>query len=369
MTDTKLFTPFTLGDLTLKNRIVLAPMTRARAGADRIPNALMAEYYAQRAGAGLLITEATVVSEQGIGWVDSPGIYNRAQVEGWKLVTDAVHAKGAPIFLQLWHCGRASHSAFHGGELPVAPSAIQLEGDHVHTPEGPKPYETPRALETDEIPAIVADYARATELARDAGFDGVEVHSANGYLLNQFLESKTNHRSDRYGGSLENRYRLLGEVVAAASEAWEPGRVGVRMSPNGSFNDMGSPDYRETFAFAARRLDAVGLAYLHVVDGLGFGFHELGEPVTLDEARKLFSGTLIGSCGYDQETAEAAIARGAGDLIAFGRPFINNPDLPARFENGWPLDEDLDMSTWYSSGHGARGYTDFPAYEDQLEPA
>ncbi len=365
MTQKRIFTPFEISGLTLKNRIVLAPMTRARAGEGRVPNDLMAEYYVQRAGAGLLITEATVVSEQGIGWVDSPGIYTEAQAEGWKLVTDAVHATGTPIFLQLWHCGRASHSAFHGGQPAVAPSAVKLKGDHVHTPDGPKPYETPRALETDEIPAIVADFRRATELARAAGFDGVEVHAANGYLLNQFLESKTNRRTDRYGGTIEKRFRLLGEVFEAASNAWSSDRVGVRLSPNGSFNDMGSPDYRETFTYTARRLQSMGLAYLHLVDGLAFGFHELGEPVTLEHAREVYSGTLIGSCGYDFETAEAAVSGGAADLIAFGRPFINNPDLPARFANGWPLNEDFDMSTWYSGGDGAKGYTDFPTYDDR----
>jgi 2,4-dienoyl-CoA reductase-like NADH-dependent reductase (Old Yellow Enzyme family) len=365
MTEKQLFTSYEMSGLTLKNRIVLAPMTRARANADRVPNELMAQYYAQRSGAGLLITEATVVSEQGIGWVDSPGIYTETQAEGWKLVTEAVHAEGASIILQLWHCGRASHSAFHGGRPAVAPSAVKLEGDHIHTPDGPKPYETPRALETDEIPAIVADFARATELARAAGFDGVEVHAANGYLLNQFLESKTNHRTDGYGGSVEKRFRLLGEVVEAASRSWSSDRVGVRLSPNGSFNDMGSPDYRETFTYAAGRLQALGLGYLHVVDGLAFGFHKLGEPVTLEEAREVYHGTLVGSCGYDFATAEAAVGRGAADLIAFGRPFINNPDLPARFANGWPLNEEIDMSTWYSGGDGAKGYTDLPAYEDR----
>jgi len=365
MTEKRLFTSFEMSGLTLKNRLVLAPMTRARASAGRVPNELMAEYYAQRAGAGLLITEATVVSEQGIGWVDSPGIYSEDQAEGWELVTDAVHAQGALIFLQLWHCGRASHSAFHGGQPAVAPSAIKLEGDHVHTPEGPKPYETPRALETDEIPGIVADFARATKLARAAGFDGVEVHGANGYLLNQFLESKTNQRTDAYGGSIEKRFRLLGEVVEAASSAWSSDRVGARPSPHGSFNDMASQDYRDTFTYTAGRLQAMGLGYLHLVDGLAFGFHELGEPVTLEQAREAYHGTLMGSCGYDFATAEAAVGRGAADLIAFGRPFINNPDLPARFTNGWPLNEDFDMSTWYSGGNGAKGYTDFPAYDDR----
>lgn len=361
MTTPQLLSPFQLGELALRNRVVLAPLTRARAGVDRIPTDLMAEYYAQRAGAGLLITEATVVSTQGIGWVESPGIYNDAQVEGWKKTVDAVHAAGAPIVLQLWHCGRASHSAFHGGELPVAPSAIKLEGDHVHTPEGKKPYETPRALETEEIAGVVADYVAAAERAKAAGFDGIEVHSANGYLLDQFLQSRTNHRTDRYGGSLENRFRLLSEILAGVGPVF-PGRVGVRLSPNGVFNDMGSPDYRETFLYAAQQLDGVGLAYLHVMDGLGFGFHEQGEPMTLEEFRAVFSGPLMGNCGYTQETAEAAIARGAADLIAFGRPFINNPDLVERFANGWPLDDRYDMSTWYAGGLGAKGYTDYAVY-------
>lgn len=362
MDSPQLLSPFSMRDLPLRNRVVLAPMTRARAGSERIPNALMAEYYAQRAGAGLVITEATVVSEQGIGWLDSPGIYTDAQAEGWKQVVEAVHAEGAPIFLQLWHCGRASHSSFHGGKPPVSASAIKLVGDHIHTPEGKQPYETPRALETAEVEAVVDDYAAAARRAKAAGFDGLEVHAANGYLLDQFLQSKTNHRSDRYGGSLENRFRLLREIVDRVSDVYSPARVGVRLAPNGVFNDMGSPDYRETFTHAAQQLDAFALAYLHVMDGLAFGFHELGEPMTLEDFRAVFRGPLMGNCGYTQETAEAAIARGAADLIAIGRPFINNPDLVARYANGWPLEEEQDMSTWYSAGHGAKGYTDFPAY-------
>ncbi len=362
MSDQQLLTPFKLRDLRLRNRVVLAPLTRARAGVDRIPSALMAEYYAQRAGAGLVITEATVVSAQGNGWVDSPGIYTDAQAEGWGAVVEAVHRKGGRIFLQLWHTGRASHSSFHNGELPVAPSAIKHGGEPGHTPKGKQPYETPRALETDEIAGVIADYVAATRRAKAAGFDGVEVHSANGYLLDQFLQSKTNERTDRYGGSLENRYRLLGEIVAAVSEVWTPARVAVRLSPNGVFNDMGDPEFRKTFTYAVEHLEAVGLAYLHVVDGLAFGFHELGEPVTLEEVRAIFSGPLMGNCGYTQETAEAAIARGAADMIAFGRSYIGNPDLVARFANGWPLNEEFDPSTWYSGGLGAKGYTDFPAY-------
>jgi N-ethylmaleimide reductase len=362
--DQALLTPFDLGDLRLKNRVVLAPMTRARAGDERLANALMAEYYAQRAGAGLLITEATTVSAQGNGWVGSPGIYTDAQGEAWVQVVDAVHAKGRPIFLQLWHCGRASHSSFHGGDLPVAPSAVKLEGEGVHTPEGKQPYETPRALETEEIPGVIADYVAAARRAKAAGFDGVEIHSANGYLLDQFLQSRTNQRTDAYGGSVSNRFRLLREIVEGISGVFPASRVGVRLAPNGVFNDMGSPDYRETFRHAAEQLDACGLAYLHVLDGLAFGFHELGEPMTLEDFRAVFHGPLMGNCGYDQSSAEDAVKRGAADLIAFGRPFIPNPDLVERFRNGWPLVGESDPSTWYSGALTREGYTDYPEYAD-----
>ena len=361
MSNQPLFKEFQLGDLTLPNRIVMAPMTRARSGEDRIPNDLMAEYYAQRSAAGLIITEATVVSAQGNGWVQSPGIYTDDMEEGWKKTTAAIHQAGGKIFLQLWHTGRASHSEFHNGDKPVAPSAIAIQGDGVHTPSGKKRYEVPRALETDEIPKIVEDYRKASERAKSAGFDGVEIHSANGYLIDEFLQSKTNHRDDQYGGSLENRFRFLNEIVEAVTSVWDANRAGVRLSPNGNFNDMGSPDYRETFTYVAQQLDRFGLAYLHVMDGLGFGFHELGEPMTLAEFRDVFHGPLIGNTGYDQEQAEARISAGDADLIAFGRPFISNPDLVDRFRNGWPLAEDADMSVWYSPT-GAKGYTDFPAY-------
>ena len=362
MSTSKLLQPYSLHDLALSNRIAMAPMTRARSGKERVANALMAEYYAQRASAGLIITEATVVSEQGIGWLDSPGIYTDEMTEGWKLTTEAVHAKGGKVFLQLWHCGRASHSSFHGGELPVSASAIKLNGDYVHTPEGKQPYETPRALETDELPGIVADYRRAAERAKEAGFDGIEVHSANGYLLDQFLQSKTNHRTDAYGGSIENRYRLLDEVVRAVTEVWPANRVGVRLAPNGAFNDMGSPDYREQFTHTATELDRVGLAYLHVMDGLAFGFHEQGAPMTLEEFRAVFHGPLMANCGYTLESAETRLAEGSADLVAFGRPFISNPDLVERFANGWPLASEADPSTWYTPA-GADGYTDHAIYD------
>jgi len=355
-----LLEPFDLGDLTLSNRVVLSPMTRSRSGEYGIPNTLMAEYYAQRSCAGLIITEGANISAQAMGWNRTPGIYTDQMVDGWKRIVDAIHAGGSRVFLQLWHTGRASHSDFHPGELPVAPSAIALNGEYIHTPEGKQSYEVPRALETDEISNIVEDYRRAAEGAKAAGFDGVEIHSANGYLLDQFLQSKTNHRTDVYGGSIENRYRFLGEVVDAVTKVFPVNRVAVRLSPNGNFNDMGSPDFREQFAYAARQLDQYGLGYLHVLDGLGFGFHELGDPMTLRDFRNIFHGPLIGNVGYTQETAEVTIAGGDADLIAFGRPFISNPDLVDRFANDWPLAEPAAVTDWYSFDE--KGYTDFPTY-------
>ncbi len=358
-----LLTPFEMGGLTLKNRVVMAPLTRSRAGAERMPNAMMAEYYAQRAGAGLIITEATVISKQAIGWVNSPGIYSDKQAEAWQQIVDAVHSKGTPIFMQLWHCGRASHSNFQeNGQLPVAPSAIKLNEEYIHTPIGKQPLETPRALETEEIPGVVEDYRQAAERAKAAGFDGVEIHSANGYLIDEFLQSKTNHRSDRYGGSIEKRFQFLKEIVESILTVWPAHQVGVRISPNGGFNDMGSPDFRETFLYVAKQLNNYGLAYLHIMDGLAFGFHELGEAMTLAEFREVFNRPLIGNCGYTQETAEAAIQAGNADLIAFGRPFISNPDLVERFANNWPLNPPAEMEIWYS--FEKEGYLDFPTYQE-----
>ena len=357
----QLLEPFEMHDLTLANRMVMAPMTRSRAGKNRIPNALMAEYYSQRASAGLIITEATTISPQANGWNQSPGVYTDEMVDGWKLVTDAVHAQGGRIFLQLWHMGRASHSDFHDGDLPVAPSAVAISGDGIHTPDGQKKqYEIPRALKIDELPKIVEDYRLAAKRAKAAGFDGVEIHSANGYLLDQFLQSKTNHRTDAYGGSVENRYRFLREVVDAVTRVFPVNRIAVRIAPNGSFNDMGSPDYREQFTYVASQLDKYGLAYLHVMDGAGFGFHELGEPMALRDFRKVFHEPLMGNIGYTDAAAEAAIESGNADLIAFGRPFISNPDLVERFTHNWPLTEPADMSTWYSFDE--KGYADYPKY-------
>lgn len=361
-----LLKPFDLRDLTTKNRVALAPMTRARAGETRLANALMAEYYAQRAGVGLVITEATTVSAQGNGWVGSPGIYTDEMGAAWKQVVDAVHSAqggGTPIFLQLWHVGRVSHSAFHGGDLPVSASAVRLNGDGVHTPDGKKEYEVPRALRTSELVGVVTDYVSAAKRAKDAGFDGVEVHSANGYLLNQFLDPKTNQRTDAYGGSLENRFRLLREVVEGVTSVFPASRVGVRISPNGAFNDMGSADFRETYLSTASELNSFGLAYLHVMDGLAFGFHELGKPMTLSEFREVFEGPLIGNCGYDGDSAAAAVGSGAADMIAIGRPMIANPDYVERLRNGWPLAPLADVSGWYAGEPDAQGYTDFASYQ------
>lgn len=340
----------------------MAPMTRARASKERVPNGMMAEYYAQRATAGLIIAEATTISKQANGWQNSPGIYTDEQAEAWKQVVEAVHAKGTPIFLQLWHTGRASHSSFQeNGQLPVAPSAIKIDRGEANTPNGKQPHEIPRALETEEIHSVVEDYRQAAKKAKAAGFDGVEIHAANGYLIDQFLQSKTNHRSDKYGGSLENRYRFLKEIVESIQTVWSANRISVRLSPNGNYNDMGSPDYRETFLYVTQQLNEYGLAYLHVIDGLGFGFHELGEPMTLAQFRQVFTNPLIGNCGYTHSSAQAAIKNGYADLIGFGRPFISNPDLVERFANGWSLNPPAELKIWYSFER--EGYIDFPTYQ------
>ncbi|MBU4117218.1 MAG: alkene reductase [Proteobacteria bacterium] len=360
MKTSRLFEPISIGNLHFKNRIAMAPMTRSRAGAERVANELMAEHYFQRSSAGLLITEATVVSPQGIGWHDTPGIYTEEMVAGWRKITDTIKPTGAHMFLQLWHCGRASHSDFHDGELPVSASAVQLNGDSIHTPLGKKPYEIPRALTVAEIKATVEDFRRAAINAKAAGFSGVEVHGANGYLINQFLDSKTNLRADQYGGSLENRFRFFREVLEAVLEVWPAEQVGARISPNGVFNDMGSEDFRETYLYAAKELNTFKLGYIHIMDGLAFGFHNKGEPMTLAEFRPIIQSRIIANCGYTLELAEQRLNEGTADMIAFGRPFITNPDLPERFKNNWPLNPAEDMTLWYTSG--AEGYTDYPPY-------
>ncbi|NMH59134.1 alkene reductase [Alteromonas ponticola] len=363
MSASPLFQTLKWANNILTNRMVMAPMTRGRAGKNRIPNKVMGDYYAQRADAGLIITEATTISEEANGWVDSPGIYTNQMVEGWQSITQRVHDAGGKIVLQLWHTGRASHSDFHNGKAPFSASEVKLEGDQIHTPEGKKDYEVPRAMQIEDIKRTVQDFKRAAANALDAGFDGVEIHAANGYLLNQFLDGRSNQRDDDYGGSLANRYRFLDEVTRAVLEIWPAEKVGVRLSPNGSFNDMGCDDYREIFTYTIQQLAAHKLGYLHVMDGLGFGFHERGEPMTLAEVRKLFSGVIIGNVGYTKEKAEKRISDGDADCIAFGRPYITNPDLVDRYKNDWPLNDFDDMSQWY--GGGAEGYSDYETFEEE----
>ena len=354
-----LFSSVKIGDLTLKNRFALAPLTRSRAGDQRIPNELMAKYYQQRSSAGLMISEATVVSAQGIGYSATPGIYNDEMQAGWKLINDSLQGLNSPLFLQMWHCGRASHSDFHNGKLPVSASAIKIEGDQIHTPNGKKDYEIPRALETNEVKKVVEDFANAAKRAKLAGFAGVEIHAANGYLINQFLDAKTNKRTDEYGGTLENRFRLLKEILEEVLKVFPASRVGVRLSPNGVFNDMGSPDFRELYDFVIQKLDHYNLGYLHVMDGLAFGFHQHGEPYTLKDVRKNYKGIIMGNCGYTAEAAAVAIQEGLADLISFGRPYISNPDLPERIRQNIPLTPWDDMTYWYMGGE--KGYTDYPS--------
>lgn len=360
-----LLSPFKLGDLELKNRIAMAPMTRSRAGEIRVANELMAEYYEQRSSAGMIITEATTISEQANGWQNTPGIYTEEQISGWKKVTSRLQAKGTPIFLQLWHTGRAGHSYFQrNGELPVAPSAIKLEGDPVHTAEGKKDHEIPRALLESEIPSIVNDYKKSAANAKTAGFDGVEIHAANGYLIDQFLQSRTNKRTDGYGGSIEKRYRLLKEVVEAVCSVYPSQRVGVRLSPNSSFGDMGSTDNHEAFLYFAKELDQYNLGFLHVlrVPKDFIPFHGQGKEVQLLEWREVYSGTILVNGGYGSVAeAQSAIDAGEADLIAIGRPFITNPDLIERMTNGLPLASWQDTSVFY--GFDRHNYTDFPFYE------
>lgn len=361
----KLFEKIKVGELELNNRIVMAPMTRGRAGKERLPNSLMAQYYSQRASAGLIITEATSISIQALGWNESPGIYTDEQMQAWKQVTKAVHEKNGKIFLQLWHCGRASHSSFHPElGLSVSASAIAINEDYIHTPNGKQAHEVPRTLELNEIPLIVDDFKNAAMRAMQAGFDGVEIHGANGYLIDQFLQTKSNQREDQYGGSIENRSRFLFEVVKAVSEAVGSGCVGLRISPNGVYGDMGSSDFRELFLYVAKGLNQYDLAYLHIMDGLGFGFHQLGEPMLLKEFKAVYGNPIIGNIGYTKESAEKAINNRDADMIAFGRPYMSNPDLVERFKNNWPLNPSPEMKDWYAST--AEGYTDFPAYEVTL---
>jgi N-ethylmaleimide reductase len=352
-----LFAPYQLGPLQLKNRMVMAPLTRSRAERDNVPSALAPEYYSQRAGAGLIVTEATQAGPGGQGYIATPGIHSDAQVAGWSKVTDAVHRKGGLIFMQLWHVGRISHPDFRGGQQPVAPSAIAPRGVQTYTADGLKDIPAPRALETHEIAAIVEEFRRAAQNARAAGFDGVEVHGANGYLLDQFLEDGTNQRADQYGGSVENRARLLFEVIDAVAGAWGSERVGVRLSPGGSFNDMCDCHPDQTFGYVARRMAGMDLAYLHLIEPVQAQGECANRDLSAHFFRPLYPGPLIVAGGYNFERANAMLASGDADLVAFGQLFIANPDLPERFRQRAPLNAP-DHATFY--GGGAAGYVDYP---------
>ncbi len=362
-----------IGDLALSNRIAMAPMTRGRGVGERdwVASPTMAEYYAQRASAGLIVTEGTAISLQGEGWWRAPRVFTPKHAEAWKLVTEAVHAKGGKIFCQLWHCGRASHTSFRPDEkepLPVAPSAIGLSNAHKFnfTPEGRVEYSVPRALTTEEAEAIPSHFENAARMAKEAGFDGVEVHSANGYLLDTFLQSKTNKRTDKYGGTIENRARLLDEVVKAILKVLPSNRVAVRISPNGVFNEVGSPDYREQFLHVAKMLSPYKLGYLHIMNGLGFGFHEQGTPMGLSEFRAVYDGPIMANCGYTLEQAEKDVKEGHCDIVSFGRLFISNPDLVERHEKAIEMAPIPSSEFFYSPAGenlGGKGYTDYPRAE------
>jgi len=353
---TDLFTPIRLGRLALPNRIVMAPMTRNRCP-DTVPTDLTSEYYSQRATAGLIITEGAQISSQGIGYPATPGIHTPEQVAGWQKITGAVHDAGGRMFVQLWHCGRISHPDFHGGALPVAPSAIRPAGQ-AFTFEGLKDFVTPRSLEVDEIPGIVEQYRLAARCAMEAGFDGVEIHAANGYLIDQFLRDRTNHRTDDYGGPIENRTRFLREITKAISAEVGADRVGVRISPLNHFNDIDDSDPQALFNHVAEVLSDIGVVYLHVVEvSMASG---PDARVDMQEIRRRFAGSYIANGGYDKSRANRAIAEGRADLVSFGVPFLANPDLPKRFERDVPLNE-ANPDTFY--GGGAEGYTDYPTLE------
>jgi 2,4-dienoyl-CoA reductase-like NADH-dependent reductase (Old Yellow Enzyme family) len=349
-----LFDPLKLGEITIPNRIILAPLTRSRASAGRVPNALMAEYYVQRAAAGLLISEATAVTPMGVGYADTPGLWSEEQVAGWKLVTKAVHAAGGRIFAQLWHVGRISAPLFLNGALPVAPSAIAAAG-HVSLVRPEQAYVTPRALELSEIPGIVEAYRKAAMNAQMADFDGVEIHGANGYLLDQFLQDSTNHRMDAYGGSLQNRARLLLEVTDAAASVFGPELVGMHLAPRMDSHDMGDSDRLGTFTYVARELGERGIAFICARE------HKAEDWIG-PKLKAAFGGAYIVNEGFTKESAQAALDAGEADAVAWGKAFIANPDLVERFAANAALNE-FDASTFYSGG--AHGYTDYPALQSK----
>ncbi len=368
-----LFTPLQVGSLSAPNRVFMAPLTRCRAGPGNVPTELMARYYTQRATAGLVISEATQICPEGAGYPSTPGIHSPEQVEGWKRVTSSVHGAGGRIFLQLWHVGRVSHNAYQpGGAAPVSSSATGRGGECTLPDFSKQPYPTPRALATDEIPLVIDQYRRAAEHAKTAGFDGVEVHGANGYLPDQFLRDGVNRRTDRYGGSIENRARFHLEATRAACEVFGAARVGVRLSPSGVFGDMLDSNPKATFGYLVSELGKLGLAYLHIMEAMeadlrhGKEFNPAYEPIPVSYFRPLFKGTLVTNAGFTFEKATAYLKEGWADAVAFGVPFIANPDLPERFARmargqATPLNPP-DPATFY--GGTEKGYTDYPALKD-----
>lgn len=344
-----LFDPITLGDLALNNRIIMAPLTRCRADEGRVPSKLMVEYYRQRASAGLIVTEATSVTPMGVGYPNTPGIWSAEQVQGWRTVTDAVHAAGGKIVLQLWHVGRISDPIYLDGQPPVAPSALKPAG-HVSLVRPKKEYETPRALETAEIAEVIEAFRKGAENAKEAGFDGVELHAANGYLIDQFLQSRTNQRTDAYGGPVENRARLLLEITDALIGVWGAGRVGVHLAPRGDSHDMGDDNPAETFGYVARELGARKIAFI-------FTREYQGEDSLAPQLKQQFGGALIANEGFTKEQGNAWLAAGKCDAVSFGVPFIANPDLVKRLELDAPLNEPK-FETFY--GSSPEGYIDYP---------
>ena len=344
-----LFDPIVIGDLRLPNRIFMAPLTRCRAGMTRVPNELMREYYTQRASAGLIISEATSVSPMGVGYPGTPGIWSEEQVQGWKRITDSVHKAGGHMLLQLWHVGRISDPIYLDGKLPVAPSAIAAAG-HVSLLRPKKAFVTPRALDLQEIPGIIEAYRAGAENAKRAGFDGVEIHGANGYLLDQFLQDKTNQRTDQYGGSIENRARLMLEVTDAVVAVWGKGRVGMHLAPRGDAHDMGDSNPAATFGYVAKELGKRGIAFICAREALG-------EKRLGPQLKATFGGVYIANEAFTKQTAEEVLRNGEADAVAFGKQFIANPDLPKRFRRELPLNEQ-DSTTFY--GEGPKGYTDYP---------
>ncbi|MCX6076054.1 MAG: alkene reductase [Campylobacterales bacterium] len=350
-----LFSPIKIGNYNLNNRLFMAPMTRCRSIENNVPNDLMVTYYTQRASAGLIISEGTQISTQGIGYPATPGIHTAEQVQGWKKVADAVHDKEGKIFLQLWHVGRISHSSYHGGELPVAPSAIKPSGQ-IYTYEGMKDFETPRALSVDEIKRIVQDYADGAKNAIEAGFDGVEIHAANGYLLDQFLRDGTNIREDEYGSSIENRSRFLFEVIQAVSDKIGSDKTGVRLSPSGTFNDMKDTDPQKHFTYVCEKLNAFNLAYVHIIDALEGDIRHGANVVELSILRNAYKGVLIANGGYTKIRGNDVIEKHLANAVSFGALFLANPDLPERFKANSALNK-ADTNTFYTQD--AKGYTDY----------